>query len=183
MASATRGAKSKVTGEPVAGPETLPKEELAKLCADTPGEAKRHRFRDDYYAARTAEFENIQAPMSVRRQLGRRRPAHARQFRRLARRRLQAEMAGGAWRHAFHAFLQRIRRRLCRSVSSLISSRARTAAGASSRAFRSTSAIRAKNSCCAPRTNGRSRARNGRNISCSRTASALQRTRPRTRRR
>ncbi len=58
-----RGAKSKVTGEPVAGPETLPKEELAKLCADTPGEAKRHRFRDDYYAARTAVYENIQAPM------------------------------------------------------------------------------------------------------------------------
>ncbi len=58
-----RGAKSKVTGEPVAGPETLPKEELAKLCADTPGEAKRHRFRDDYYAARTAVYENIQAPL------------------------------------------------------------------------------------------------------------------------
>jgi predicted acyl esterase len=58
-----RGAKSKVTGEPVAGPETLSKEELAKLCADTPGEAKRHRFRDDYYAARTAVYENIQAPL------------------------------------------------------------------------------------------------------------------------
>ena len=58
-----RGAKSKVTGEPVAGPETLPKEELAKNCADTPGEAKRHRLRDDYYAARTAEFENIEAPL------------------------------------------------------------------------------------------------------------------------
>src|SRR5215831_20047812 len=58
-----RGAKSKVTGEPVAGPETLPKEKLATLCADTPGEAKRHRFRDDYYAKRTAEFENIKAPL------------------------------------------------------------------------------------------------------------------------
>jgi hypothetical protein len=58
-----RGAKSKVTGEPVAGPETLPKEQLAKLCADTPGEAKRHRFRDGYYAARTAIYENIKAPL------------------------------------------------------------------------------------------------------------------------
>jgi uncharacterized protein len=58
-----RGARSKVTGEPVAGPETLPQEELAKLCADTPGEAKHHRFRDDYYAARTAIYENIQAPL------------------------------------------------------------------------------------------------------------------------
>ena len=58
-----RGAKSVVTGEPVAGPETLPKEELAKNCADTPGEAKRRRLRDDYYAARTADFEQIEAPL------------------------------------------------------------------------------------------------------------------------
>jgi len=58
-----RGAKSVVTGEPVAGPETLPKEELAKNCADTPGEAKRHVLCDDYYAARTAEFEKINAPL------------------------------------------------------------------------------------------------------------------------
>jgi predicted acyl esterase len=59
----SRGAKSLVTGEPVAGPETLPKEELAKLCADTPGEAKHRRLHDDYYAARTAEFAQIEAPL------------------------------------------------------------------------------------------------------------------------
>ena len=58
-----RGAKSVVTGEPVAGRETLPKEELAKNCADTPSEAKRYVLRDDYYAARTAEFEKIKAPL------------------------------------------------------------------------------------------------------------------------
>lgn len=58
-----RGAKSVVTGEPVAGPETLPKEELAKNCADTPGEAKRRRFVDEYYAARTAKVEDIEAPL------------------------------------------------------------------------------------------------------------------------
>jgi uncharacterized protein len=58
-----RGAKSLVTGEPVAGPETLPKEELAKICADTPGEAKRHRLRDDYYAARTADAARMEAPL------------------------------------------------------------------------------------------------------------------------
>jgi uncharacterized protein len=58
-----RGAKSLVTGEPVAGPETLPKEELAKLCANTPGEAKHRRLHDDYYAARTAEFAQIDAPL------------------------------------------------------------------------------------------------------------------------
>jgi uncharacterized protein len=58
-----RGAKSVVTGEPVAGPETLPKEELTRNCADSPGEAKRRRFIDDYYAARTAKFEDIEAPL------------------------------------------------------------------------------------------------------------------------
>ncbi len=59
----TRGAKSVVTGEPVAGPQTLSKEELAKNCADAPGEAKRRRLHDDYHAARTAEFEKIEAPL------------------------------------------------------------------------------------------------------------------------
>jgi uncharacterized protein len=58
-----RGAKSAVTGEPVAGPDTLFKEALAKNCADTPGEAKRRRFHDNYYAARTADFAQIDAPL------------------------------------------------------------------------------------------------------------------------
>jgi predicted acyl esterase len=57
------GAKSAVTGEPVAGPITLPKEELAKNCAETPGEAKRRKLIDDYYTSRTAAFENIEAPL------------------------------------------------------------------------------------------------------------------------
>src|SRR6202050_3648782 len=58
-----RGAKSAVTGEPVAGPDTLPEGELAKHCADSPGEAKRRKFHDDYYATRTAAFEEIEAPL------------------------------------------------------------------------------------------------------------------------
>ena len=59
----THGAKSAVTGDLVAGPSTLSKEELAKNCADTPGEANRRRLLDDYYAARTANFEKIDAPL------------------------------------------------------------------------------------------------------------------------
>jgi predicted acyl esterase len=59
----SRGAKSVVTGELVAGPETLPSEELAKARADTPAEAKRRPLRDDYYAARTADFARIEAPL------------------------------------------------------------------------------------------------------------------------
>ncbi|MGA8610989.1 MAG: CocE/NonD family hydrolase [Xanthobacteraceae bacterium] len=59
----SRGAKSVVTGEPVAGPDTLPEAELAKNCADSPGEAKRHRLHDGYYTSRTAEFEQIETPL------------------------------------------------------------------------------------------------------------------------
>jgi uncharacterized protein len=59
----TRGAKSVVTGDMVAGPPTLSKEELAKNCADAPGEAKRRRLLDDYYTARIANFEKIDAPL------------------------------------------------------------------------------------------------------------------------
>jgi predicted acyl esterase len=58
-----RGAKSVVTGELVAGPMTLPEEELKAQRADSPGEAKKRRFLDDYYAARTATFEKIEAPL------------------------------------------------------------------------------------------------------------------------
>jgi uncharacterized protein len=58
-----RGAKSAVTGDLVAGPDTLPEEELARRRADIPGEAKGRRFLDDYYAARTAAFEKIEASL------------------------------------------------------------------------------------------------------------------------
>src|SRR5437763_656757 len=49
-----RGARSVVTGELVAGPETLPKEKLKAQRADIPGEPKRRRLIDDYYRARIA---------------------------------------------------------------------------------------------------------------------------------
>ena len=59
----SRGARSVVTGEYVAGPETLPPEELAKNVADTPGDPKRRRLFDDYYGKRIAKFEDIEAPL------------------------------------------------------------------------------------------------------------------------
>jgi uncharacterized protein len=58
-----RGAKSAVTGELVAGPQSLSDAELANNRADTPREAKRRRLLDDYHAARTGEFENIEVPL------------------------------------------------------------------------------------------------------------------------
>jgi uncharacterized protein len=59
----TRGAKSVVTGELVAGPDTVPESELVKRRADTPGEAKRRLLIDDYYTSRTADFAQIEAPL------------------------------------------------------------------------------------------------------------------------
>ncbi len=58
-----RGCKNPVTGELAAGPETLSEEQLAKNRADCPGEIKQRRFTDDYYAARTGKFEDIEAPL------------------------------------------------------------------------------------------------------------------------
>ena len=58
-----RGAKSAVTGELVAGPDTLSEAELPERCADTPCDAKRRKLYDDYYASRTADFSAIEAPL------------------------------------------------------------------------------------------------------------------------
>ena len=58
-----RGPKSVVTGEPVAGAETLPEAELAKNRADVAADALRHRLLDDYYQARLPEFEKIDVPL------------------------------------------------------------------------------------------------------------------------
>jgi predicted acyl esterase len=57
------GAKSVVTGEMVAGPQTLSDSELIASRADSPGEAKRRKLYDNYYAARTADFSQIEAPL------------------------------------------------------------------------------------------------------------------------
>jgi predicted acyl esterase len=58
-----RAPKSAVTGELVAGPNTLSQSELAANRADSPGEAKRRKFCDAYYAARIADFSKIAAPL------------------------------------------------------------------------------------------------------------------------
>jgi len=58
-----RGARSVVTGEPVAGPETLLPEVLAKNTTDPAGEALRRPLIDDYYRARMVDFSRIQAPL------------------------------------------------------------------------------------------------------------------------
>jgi predicted acyl esterase len=58
-----RGPRSQVTGETVAGPDTLSEPEFARNRADVPGDALRHRLIDHYYAARTGKFEDIDVPL------------------------------------------------------------------------------------------------------------------------
>ena len=58
-----RGAKSAVTGEPVAGPLTLSDDELRRKRADCDGDALRRHWIDDYYKARLPRFEDIDTPL------------------------------------------------------------------------------------------------------------------------
>jgi predicted acyl esterase len=58
-----KGPKSVVTGEPVAGDETLSPEQLKKNRADVGGEVKRRIFDDEYYRAHTGEVEKIDVPL------------------------------------------------------------------------------------------------------------------------
>src|SRR3954471_19804277 len=58
-----RGARSVVTGEPVAGPETLSPAQLAKNTTDPAGEALRRPLIDDYYRERMVDFARIDAPL------------------------------------------------------------------------------------------------------------------------
>jgi putative CocE/NonD family hydrolase len=57
-----RGPKSVVTGEPVAGPETLTEDELARHRADITGDALKHELLDDYYRVRIPEYEKMEVP-------------------------------------------------------------------------------------------------------------------------
>jgi predicted acyl esterase len=58
-----RGARSHVTGDPVAGPETLTDEELAGNRADVYGEVQRRPLLDDYYRDRTTDFSKVVTPL------------------------------------------------------------------------------------------------------------------------
>ena len=58
-----RGARSTVTGDTIAGPETLSDEQLKANRADVDGEALRRPFIDDYYRARMPDFSKIKTPL------------------------------------------------------------------------------------------------------------------------
>ena len=103
-----RGPRSKVTGAPVAGAETLPEEELARNRADVGVDALRHRFIDDYYRARAPAFDKIDVPMLSAANWGGH-GLHTRgNFEGYLAAPIAAEMARSARRYAFLAFLQRV---------------------------------------------------------------------------
>ena len=58
-----RGQRSQVTGEPIAGAQTLSEAERANNRADVAADAQHHAFLDDYYRARTPAFERIDVPL------------------------------------------------------------------------------------------------------------------------
>jgi len=58
-----RSARNPVTGETIAGPETLTDEQLRKQRADVSGEAAIRRLIDDYYRARMPDFPKITVPL------------------------------------------------------------------------------------------------------------------------
>src|SRR5215213_2108735 len=58
-----RGARNPITGETIAGAETLTDPELERNRADVGGEALRRRLIDDYYRARMPDFSKIEVPM------------------------------------------------------------------------------------------------------------------------
>ena len=163
----TRGAKSVVTGEWVAGPETLINDELASNCADTPGEAKRRRTLDEYHASRTAEFETIEAPLLSAGNwggMGLHTRGNFEGWLRAGCRQKWLEVHGDThFTHFYSNYGEALRRNFLAT-----SSKAKIPAGPGSRVCHSTSDIRARNSCCGERTNGRSRARNGPNFSFNR---------------
>jgi predicted acyl esterase len=59
----SRGPKSRVTGEPVAGAENLPEEILRRNATDPAREALERVLIDDYYRARMVDFDKIEAPL------------------------------------------------------------------------------------------------------------------------
>ena len=58
-----RGPKSRVTGELVCGPETIPDEELSKNRAYMWGNILTRPLIDDYYRERTADLSNVTVPL------------------------------------------------------------------------------------------------------------------------
>jgi hypothetical protein len=58
-----RGAKSLITGEPVAGPETLTEDELKKNRCDLEADVLSHPLDDEFYKSRTPDWSKVTVPL------------------------------------------------------------------------------------------------------------------------
>jgi hypothetical protein len=58
-----RGEVNPTTGEPIAGGDRLPDDELAASRADSPADLLAHPFADDFYTERTARLRDITVPL------------------------------------------------------------------------------------------------------------------------
>ncbi|HUY30626.1 MAG TPA: CocE/NonD family hydrolase [Acidimicrobiales bacterium] len=58
-----RGPRSDVTGETVAGPQTLDDAELARRRVDLVAELRAHRFDDEYHRSRTPDWSKVEVPL------------------------------------------------------------------------------------------------------------------------
>ena len=130
-----RGMRSAVTGELVAGPETLSPEALARNRSDIVQRALEHPLDDAYHRERSPDWAKRHRADAVGRQLGRARPPHPRQLRGFSPCRVHAEMAGGSRRYPLDRILQCLRPRSAEAFFRVISSRAKTPAGTDSRVW------------------------------------------------
>jgi predicted acyl esterase len=167
MRRSERGARSRVTGDLVAGPPNLPEETLAKNRCELVDDAFAHPLADAYHAERSPVWENITVPMLSGANWGGQ-GIHPRGnfagFVRAASKQKWLEAHGDAhWMSFYSGYGPG------RSGSSAISSKAKTPAGSGSHQCSSTFAIPARNSCCDTRRNGPSRAHNGQDSTFTRT--------------
>jgi putative CocE/NonD family hydrolase len=173
-----RGARSVITGELAAGPGTLPDDELRANRADIPGEAQRRPLRDDYYAARTPDFSAIDVPLLSAANwggMGLHTRGNFEGYLRAGATRKWLEVHGDThFTHFYSKYGDDLQRRFFGHFLK--------GEDTWDRQPRVLLNIRAKRSCRAPKTSGRSRAPAGPNTTCTPTwASARRRPQPRQR--
>ena len=160
----SRGAKSAVTGELVAGPDTLRRGRTRRATAPIhPAKRSAARSDDDYYARRTADSGQIEAPLlsaATGAAWACTPAAISKASCAPARKQKWLEVHGDThFTHFYSNYGETLQKRF---FGHFLKGEDTGWEQAAARC-RSTSAIRARNSSCAPRTNGRSRARNGPN--------------------
>ena len=172
-----RGARSVVTGEPVAGPLNLTDDELKKNRADCDGDALRHRLIDDYHKARLPKFEDIETPLFSAANwggMGLHPRGNFEGFLRAGSKQKWLEVHGDTHFTLFYAkYGQDLQRQFFDRFLKGIDNGWEQAAEGDAPDPPSRREIRRR----APRTNGRSRARNGPSSICTPTASSTPRRR------